>query len=967
MRTVVKTLPAVCALLGLAALETGFAGTTVILAERAFTGQEIVENVCIVIEDDRIRDIVPMKDFTPIGGSLVIDAAGTTVCPGFIDSHVHILSMPIRYLQNVPRYGWGRIAEEMNSQVPRNRRELLESGITTVFDMGAPVDSVARMGRDLAAGKILGPDLYYGGPLFTAPGGHPAGTIYRGQHSLIDTATVQVSERGPALEKVAELQSKGARFIKLVYDDGVFYGGTVPRLDLALAGEIADAAHAKGLRVIAHVGAAESCFADMIGIGVDGVEHCFAFNGSDAVFREMASRGISFTPTLSIYELYAPEAMPRMQESVRRAFSQGVSIAAGTDFPSTRFMSASEGYFRELALLEEAGLPRIDVLRAATEQAARKLGKEGEVGSLAPGRTANIVLLDGDIMDGALRRDRVRTVMLHGKVVFEDRKLVDGLRNGFRRSSFVISPYGFFDPLAGFSVGLSVLDFNLANTGVAVSLNAAYSFDNYFGAELSVSPPSPIPSTSLGATVHFDDYPRRFFGLSNDSILEDALVYGTDRHPGFPIDRDDARKDTRVLHAVLGRLPGNRGVGRTAGPRGHRGCRRHRDDGRDADRARHPGRTGCSLVRGLRGGFDRHLASVHRQRLFLRDARGGPPLLPFRGPRACRCRTTSLPTVLRNPPLLLPAGLRWLRGRQRIPAWEVHRGHRADGTARVPVPDLGDHRGCAVHGCRPGSRRVPGVRPERLPPHRRYRNQVRVLADLDTRLRCRIQRRAPVGRGVLHRVSIQQRILTGEQMMKTGRTVIIRAFAFPLIILAIVMVVAGRVSYWQEWGYGASNVLSLVANLAVLRKRPDLVEERLGPGEGTKRWDKVYFISLAFAALDIGRFSWEPALPPWAYLLSCALFAVGQGIHLGAKGTNRWFATVVRIQKDRGQEVCDSGPYRFVRHPGYVGGILFMIATPLLLGSLLAVIPQGIAVAFLVVRTYREDKTLQKELPGYAE
>jgi hypothetical protein len=190
-------------------------------------------------------------------------------------------------------------------------------------------------------------------------------------------------------------------------------------------------------------------------------------------------------------------------------------------------MNASEGYFRELALLEEAGLPRIDVLRAATEHAARKLGKEGEVGSLAPGRTANIVLLDGDIMDGALTRDRVRTVMLHGKVVFEDRKLVDGLQNGFRRSSFVISPYGFFDPLAGFSVGLNVLDFNLANLGVAVSLNVAYSFGNHFGAELSVSPPSPIPSTSLGATVHFDDYPRRFFGLSNDSVLEDALVYGT--------------------------------------------------------------------------------------------------------------------------------------------------------------------------------------------------------------------------------------------------------------------------------------------------------------------------------------------------------------------------------------------------------------------------------------------------------
>lgn len=211
--------------------------------------------------------------------------------------------------------------------------------------------------------------------------------------------------------------------------------------------------------------------------------------------------------------------------------------------------------------------------------------------------------------------------------------------------------------------------------------------------------------------------------------------------------------------------------------------------------------------------------------------------------------------------------------------------------------------------------------------------------------------------------------------MKTGIKVVVRAIAFPLFILAIVMVAAGRISYWQGWVYGASNVLSLVANLLILREQPDLVEERLSPGEGTKWWDKMYFaittplyfIALVVAALDIGRYSWEPALPVWAYLLSCTFYVIGQGIHLWAKGTNRWFATVVRIQKDRGQTVCDSGPYRFVRHPGYVGGILFMIATPLLLGSLLAVIPQGIAAAFLVVRTYLEDKTLRKELPGYAE
>jgi protein-S-isoprenylcysteine O-methyltransferase Ste14 len=214
----------------------------------------------------------------------------------------------------------------------------------------------------------------------------------------------------------------------------------------------------------------------------------------------------------------------------------------------------------------------------------------------------------------------------------------------------------------------------------------------------------------------------------------------------------------------------------------------------------------------------------------------------------------------------------------------------------------------------------------------------------------------------------------GVTHMKNGVKVIVQAVVYPLIILALVMAVAGRLSYWQGWVYAASNVLSLAANLLVLRNRPDLVAERLSPGEGIKWWDKVYFAvttplylaAIAIAALDIGRFSWEPALPLWAYVPACIVYAVGQGIHLWAKGTNRWFATVVRIQKDRGQVVCEAGPYRYVRHPGYVGGILFSVATPLMLGSLLAVIPQAIAAGLLVVRTYLEDRTLQRELPGYS-
>jgi len=206
-------------------------------------------------------------------------------------------------------------------------------------------------------------------------------------------------------------------------------------------------------------------------------------------------------------------------------------------------------------------------------------------------------------------------------------------------------------------------------------------------------------------------------------------------------------------------------------------------------------------------------------------------------------------------------------------------------------------------------------------------------------------------------------------------SVLIRSLVSPLLLFAAVFLAAGRFSYWQGWVYIGSTLLILAANYLVLRGRPDLIRERLAPGRGTKWWDKLYFaissplffVSLAVAALDAGRFSWGPRLPLWVYLAAVLVYTAGQVIHLWAKGTNRWFATVARIQQDRGQVVCQEGPYRFVRHPGYVGGLLFMLTTPLLLGSWLALIPQGIAAACLVARTYMEDRMLLAELPGYAE
>jgi protein-S-isoprenylcysteine O-methyltransferase Ste14 len=82
---------------------------------------------------------------------------------------------------------------------------------------------------------------------------------------------------------------------------------------------------------------------------------------------------------------------------------------------------------------------------------------------------------------------------------------------------------------------------------------------------------------------------------------------------------------------------------------------------------------------------------------------------------------------------------------------------------------------------------------------------------------------------------------------------------------------------------------------------------------------------------------------------------------------NKWFSSMVRIQSDRGQQVVQTGPYKYVRHPGYVGGILMAIGFGLVFGSLWSLIPAGVTTVILVLRTYLEDNMLKKELPGYLE
>ncbi len=195
---------------------------------------------------------------------------------------------------------------------------------------------------------------------------------------------------------------------------------------------------------------------------------------------------------------------------------------------------------------------------------------------------------------------------------------------------------------------------------------------------------------------------------------------------------------------------------------------------------------------------------------------------------------------------------------------------------------------------------------------------------------------------------------------------------------ALLFWAAGRLDWLWGWAFIALLAAALLGHVIVLvPTNPALLAERQKGIRRTDapRWDRwiaafgaglMPFISWAIAGLNV-RFGWEAPMPIALHLIGLALGIAGWGMFLWALGANAFFSEAVRIQTERGHSVQSSGPYRFVRHPGYLGACLTFLGTPFLLGSRWALIPTLIGIALYVLRTALEDRYLHANLDGYTE
>ncbi len=378
----------------------------------------------VYVRDDRI--IAVEKGFrTPIDTE-IIDLSGATVMPGFIDSHVHIAAqLPSR--TNATEYSVTHSDIDRAFDGALFVRQMLQQGFTSARDVGGGEDTVAV--RDaINAGKIAGSRLWVSLEVLGPTAGH--GDPATGMDPALSDASWEngiVDSPDEARLRVREHRRRGADLIKIVPSGGIASTGTNPRQQLMTNDEIrtvVETAHAMGMKVAAHSYPA-AVIENAVRAGVDSIEHgSFA---SKETFALMKAQGTYLVPTLSVYDVFYAVARDHPElltpgtaqkelendllpkQNLPLALASGVKIAYGTDL--------GEGdHAMEFGLLIAGGMSPMDAVFAATRNAAELLGATDRVGSVQPGRYADLVATSGDPLQDPGEFENIRFVMKGGVI-----------------------------------------------------------------------------------------------------------------------------------------------------------------------------------------------------------------------------------------------------------------------------------------------------------------------------------------------------------------------------------------------------------------------------------------------------------------------------------------------------------------------------------------------------------------------
>ncbi|MCA3255299.1 MAG: amidohydrolase family protein [Alphaproteobacteria bacterium] len=432
MRAFITTAAAL--LLGGSAIAQGAAPATYIQAARVITvpRQPPLGESTVIVRGGRIEAIRAGR-IAPEPGARLVDLGSGTLMPGLIDMHVHTFSEGEPLKQRLGAMTRGD--EDMAFIGARNARIMLEHGFTTLRDLGGDGFALRALTNAIAAGDVVGPTIVYAGRAVAVTAGHgdPANGLNREQRDLARESSVGVCN-GPddCRRAVREQVALGAGVIKITATGGVgsnIAAGLGQQMFADEMKAVVETARMFGLKVAAHAHGKDGIKA-ALEAGVSSIEHCtFTDAETNALFKKTGAYCVptALAPIAAVEQARRgerpPASLPKAEETVAAharniagAIKDGVKIAFGTDTGVSR----PDQIGGEFALLVKFGMTPMQAIRSATVEAATLLGRADRIGTIEPGKDADLVAVAGDPLADITEMERVRFVMRRGAVVTQN-------------------------------------------------------------------------------------------------------------------------------------------------------------------------------------------------------------------------------------------------------------------------------------------------------------------------------------------------------------------------------------------------------------------------------------------------------------------------------------------------------------------------------------------------------------------
>ena len=385
------------------------------------TGSPPVAGATVVIQGKRITEAgagVPIPD-----GATVIDLKGKTLLPAFSDVHTHFGGTDM-----LTRPGLG--GSDATYDYALNSGSCIDWGVTTVRSAGDFMPDLVSYRSDAAMGGLRAPRILTAGRMFVARGGHPLYTVYSGNEDIRDNACVVCDDSTDIDAEVKKLADAGVDWIKAFLStiNKMDYPNPVPRLPHETLKKISDSAHKYGKPVMIHVETPQDA-EEAVDIGADSIEHLIGvgttnFEISDVLLKKLADSSTHVVPTLVGIKAHdgglagAQPVYSHLEKAVKKLADAVVKLGVGCD-SGIPFVPCGESIHTEMELFVSAGISPLDALCMATSGNAKLLRLDGSLGTIEPGKLADLVVLNANPLEDIRNTRSIALVIKEGSVVVD--------------------------------------------------------------------------------------------------------------------------------------------------------------------------------------------------------------------------------------------------------------------------------------------------------------------------------------------------------------------------------------------------------------------------------------------------------------------------------------------------------------------------------------------------------------------